>query len=65
MHTPPPPDFTPPPIDVSRRRLFRGAAGGVGVVLAVQAKTALGTGTCQSPSARMSGNTSPRGGNGL
>lgn len=52
------------PIDVSRRRLFRGAAGGVGVVLSVQAKTALGTGTCLTPSATMSGNTSPRPGTG-
>lgn len=47
------------PIDRSRRRLFRGAAGGAGVLLAVHAKTALGTGVCQSPSAMMSGNTSP------
>lgn len=45
--------------DALRRKLFRGAYGGVGVLLAVQAKTALG-GTCQSPSAAMSGNTSPR-----
>ena len=51
-------------IDTSRRRLFRGAAGGVGVVLSAQAKTALGGGICQSPSAMMSGNTSPRPGNG-
>jgi len=43
-----------------RRKLFRGASGGVGVFLAVQAKTALGGSICQSPSARMSGNTSPR-----
>jgi hypothetical protein len=43
-----------------RRKLFRGASGGVGVLLAVQAKTALGTAICQSPSAMMSGNTSPR-----
>lgn len=43
-----------------RRKLFRGASGGVGVLLAVQAKTALGGGICQSPSAMMSGNTSPR-----
>ena len=43
-----------------RRKLFRGASGGVGVLLAVQAKTALGGAICQSPSAKMSGNTSPR-----
>lgn len=58
------PQGEPRPIDVSRRRLFRGAAAGVGVVLSVQAKTALGTGVCQSPSAMMSGNTSPRPGTG-
>lgn len=46
--------------DALRRKLFRGAYGGVGVLLAVQAKTALGSGICQSPSAQMSGNTSPR-----
>jgi hypothetical protein len=47
----------------SRRRLFKGVAGGTGVLLAVHAKTALGTGVqgvCKSPSAMMSGNTSPR-----
>jgi len=47
-----------------RRRLFRGVPAGVGVLLAVQAKTALG-GVCQSPSAMMSGNTSPRPGTGI
>lgn len=47
-----------------RRKLFRGAYGGVGVLMAVQAKTALGGGLCQSPSAQMSGNTSPRPGTG-
>jgi len=42
-----------------RRKLFRGAAGGMGVMLAVQSKTALGqTVSCLSPSAKMSGNTS-------
>ncbi len=41
----------------ARRRLL---AGGGGVLLAVQAKTALGTAICQSPSAMVSGNTSPR-----
>jgi len=46
--------------DALRRKLFRGAYGGVGVMRAVQAKTALGGGVCQSPSAQMSGNTSPR-----
>ena len=45
-------------IDTSRRRLFRGAAAGTGVILAVSSKTALGTGICQSPSAKMSGNLS-------
>ncbi|ANQ84152.1 hypothetical protein [Azoarcus olearius] len=44
----------------TRRRLISGAAGGLGVLLAVQAKTALGQQVCQSPSAMMSGNTSPR-----
>lgn len=44
-----------------RRRLFRGVPAGIGVLLAVQAKTALGTTpACQSPSAMMSGNASPR-----
>lgn len=46
--------------DMLRRKLFRGASGGVGVLLAVQAKTALGTAICKSPSALGSGNTSPR-----
>ncbi len=44
----------------ARRRLLRGGTGGVGVLLAVSAKTALGGTVCQSPSAMMSGNTSPR-----
>lgn len=47
-----------------RRRLVRGVAAGVGVLFAVQAKTALGGGFCQSPSAMISGNTSPRPGDG-
>lgn len=52
--------------DPGRRRLFRGLTGGVGVLLSVQAKTALGqTALCQSPSATMSGNTSPRPGSGV
>lgn len=42
-----------------RRRLFRGVTGGVGVLMTVQAKTALGA-ICASPSAILSGNTSPR-----
>lgn len=46
-------------VRISRRRLVRGAAGGVGVMMAVSAKTALGTNICQSPSAMVSGNTSP------
>ena len=50
-------------LSMARRRLFRGAAGGVGVLLTVHAKTALG-GVCKSPSAMMSGNTSPRPGDG-
>lgn len=41
----------------SRRRFIGATAGGVGVLLAVQAKSALG-GTCQSPSALVSGNLS-------
>jgi hypothetical protein len=56
------------PVQASRRRLFRGVAGGTGVLLSVHAKTALGTGisgACQSPSAMMSGNTSPRPGSGV
>lgn len=45
---------------VGRRRLFQGVAGSAGVLLSVQAKTALGNSVCRSPSAMMSGNTSPR-----
>lgn len=52
-------------VSISRRRLFRGAAGGAGVLLTVHARTALGGGICQSPSAMMSGNTSPRPGTGI
>jgi hypothetical protein len=51
-------------VDPSRRKLFRGVSGGAGVLLAVQAKTALGGIVCQSPSAMLSGNTSPRTGSG-
>lgn len=51
-------------VDDGRRRLFRGAGAGVGVLLTVSAKTALGGTVCQSPSAMMSGNTSPRPGTG-
>lgn len=57
------PTATSPGADLQsagRRRLFRGAAGGAGVLLSVHAKTALGTGTCRSPSSVLSGNTSPR-----
>ncbi|CAM3929884.1 hypothetical protein [Roseateles saccharophilus] len=50
-------------VNVGRRRLFRGIGGGAGVLMAVSAKSALG-GSCQSPSAMMSGNTSPRPGTG-
>lgn len=46
-----------------RRRILTGSAAGAGVFLAMQAKTALGAGICQSPSAQMSGNQSPRPGN--
>lgn len=53
-----PPGGTLP--SASRRRLFKGVAGGAGVLLSVHAKTALGAGVCKSPSAIMSGNTSPR-----
>lgn len=59
-----PPTTSGPRIDVSRRRLFKGTAAGTGVLLAVQAKTALGGGVCKSPSAILSGNASPRPGNG-
>jgi len=51
-------------VNVGRRRLFRGVGGGAGVLLAVSAKSALGGAVCKSPSAMMSGNTSPRPGNG-
>lgn len=47
-----------------RRRLLTSSAAGAGIFLASQAKTALGTTTCQSPSAMISGNTSPRPGDG-
>lgn len=50
---------SPTPPSRSRRRLVTGMTGGVGVLLAVQAKTALGTTVCQSPSAMVSGNASP------
>lgn len=52
------------PLDTGRRRLFRGVGGGAGVIMAISAKSALGAGVCQSPSAMMSGNTSPRPGDG-
>lgn len=48
------------PARPDRRRLVGGVAGTVGVLMAVQAKTALGTTVCKSPSAMISGNTSPR-----
>lgn len=54
-----------PVVEPRRRRLVRGAVAGAGVLFAVQAKTALGVGTCQSPSAMISGNTSPRPGTGV
>ena len=41
-----------------RRKLFRGVPAGLGVLMAVQAKTALGAATCISPSAKMSSNLS-------
>lgn len=46
-------------VSARSRRRFMGAAGGVGVLLAVQARSALGSGVCQSPSAMVSGNISP------
>ncbi|MBB5205712.1 hypothetical protein HNQ51_003039 [Inhella inkyongensis] len=49
------------PANAPRRRLFGGVAGGV--LVAVPAKTALGA-VCKSPSAMISGNTSPRTGDG-
>ncbi|NMG73222.1 hypothetical protein [Aromatoleum diolicum] len=42
----------------SRRRFMGAAAGSVGVFLAVQARSALGQVSCQSPSALVSGNLS-------
>ena len=48
------------PRGISRRRFVNGASGATGVLLAVQAKTALGQAVCQSPSAMVSGNQSPR-----
>lgn len=52
------------PVNTGRRRLFRAFGGGAGVLMAVSAKSALGGGVCLSPSATMSGNTSPRPGTG-
>jgi hypothetical protein len=52
------------PVRLGRRKLLTGTAAGAGVFLAMQAKTALGTTSCQSPSAMISGNTSPRPGDG-
>lgn len=46
----------------TRRRLITAAGGGV--LLSVKASTALGNSICQSPSAMMSGNASPRPDNG-
>lgn len=48
----------------NRRKLLTGSTAGVGVFLAVQARTALGAGTCQSISAQISGAQSPRPGDG-
>lgn len=48
-----------PPTVPRRRRLLGAATGGVGVLLAVQARTALGQAMCISMSGQMSGNTSP------
>lgn len=47
-----------------RRRLLRSTTAGAGILLSMQAKTALGTAVCKSPSAMISGNTSPRPGDG-
>lgn len=46
------------PWTASRRRFIGATAGGVGVLLAVQAKSALGQTSCLSPSATVSGNLS-------
>lgn len=54
------PSAQPTTPNPSRRRLFKGVAGGTGVLLSVHAKTALGTTICKSPSQIFSGNTSPR-----
>ncbi len=48
------------PVSSRRRRLLTGTLAGSGVLLSIQAKTALGGTVCQSPSAQISGNTSPR-----
>ncbi len=48
-----------------RRKLFRGVPAGIGVLMAVQARTALGAVDCRSPSAILSGNKSPRPGTGI
>lgn len=56
----PPNAARPSRVGAPSRRRFVGAAGGLGVLLAVQARSALGQGVCESPSAMMSGNTSPR-----
>lgn len=48
------------PVSSRRRKLLTGTAAGTGVFLSMQAKTALGGTVCQSPSAQISGNTSPR-----
>lgn len=48
-----------------RRRRLLGAAGGAGVLLSVQAKTALGQTMCESMSGTMSGNASPHSDNPL
>lgn len=49
------------PVSSRRRKLLTGTLAGTGVFLSIQAKTALGTEIrCTSPSAQISGNTSPR-----
>lgn len=48
---------------ISRRRLFKGAAAGTGVLLTVHARTALGGAVCESPSQAFSGNLSRPDGN--
>lgn len=47
-------------LDPNRRRALARAIGGSGVLLAVHSRSALGQAVCLSPSATVSGNTSPQ-----